>query len=107
MRNFIGRDKLYDEEYYNKEGLSQQVCITVNYKYKHHELYEVERQNGIIISTNLIGKDIISTKSGNVIFYVREEKLALKLANRWIEAEKANGKEYTLVGVDNTFSIFD
>ena len=107
MRNFIGRDHLYDEEYYNKEGLSQQVCITVNYKHKHHELYEVERQNGLIISTNLIGKDIVSTKSGNIIFYVRDEELALELAKRWIKEEKSKRKEYTLRGVDSTFSVFD
>lgn len=68
---------------------------------------EVERENGMIISKTLIGKDIVSTKSGNVILYVREEKFALELVKRWIKEEKIKGKEYTLVGVDNTFSIFD
>ena len=62
MRNYIGRDHLYDEEYYNKDGLSQQVCITVNYKYKHHELYEVERQNGMIISSNLFISKFLELK---------------------------------------------
>ena len=78
MRKFLGRDELYPEETYHLNKLSQRVCLNIQYDAVHNELYEIERENGLITSTSLIGKDIKYKRTANMLFYVREELLASK-----------------------------
>ena len=108
IRHFIIRNELYPEEERFETGISRQVAIYVDHAYPNADIYEVIRHKGYIEQGELIKKNA-AQRSGfiTVIFYVSNEQTALDLAHRWVNEEKQKKQDYRVIGINNSYSVFD
>ena len=96
------------EETYDPNLIFQhQVCIIMRYDDPPMDLYETIVHRGYIEQGSLIKKGYIGHSYSKTIFYVRDPALALELAQRWANEEPQRLKNYRVIGVDNSFSVFD
>lgn len=107
VTQYIIREKLYKEETRYKNKLSQQVCINVTYFKKPKNLYESHRSNGLLIRDELIAKNVSLKSHAKLIVYVKDESLALELAQKWVKEEPQKNKKYQVVGINPYYSIFN
>lgn len=109
IRHIKLRNQLYPEETYLESGISLQTAVYVTHKLPNVDTYELIRQpGGAYQKGRLISKDV-PQRSGliSVIFYVNNDDLALELANRWVNEEEQLKQDYKVVGINNSFSVFD
>ncbi len=108
IRHMIVRNELYPEEERLETGISQQIAVYVDHAYPNADIYEVNYQNGILEQGTLIKKNAVQ-RSGliSVIFYVSDEKQALELAKRWVSEDNQKKQDYRVIGINQSFSVFD
>lgn len=106
--HFIIREQLYPEENYADKGIPQQVVINCDYLEPPMETYILEKENHLFIVDSPSSTNTRSRSSTvKIIFYVKDENIALELAYRWVNEEKQKVKDYRVIGVDHYCSVFD
>lgn len=107
VKHYIIRDKLYKEENRLEVGISQQVCIDLScYSKIPMNIYSAHREGKILVQYDIISENKRMKKYVKLIVYVKDEKLALKLADRGINETTQKEKDYKIVGIDKYYSVF-
>lgn len=107
VKHYIIRKILYDEETRNEYELSHQVSVMLKHTYKTREtVYEARKTNGLIVSGESIYCRDKHTTRVYLIIYVKEESLALKLADRWCNENNDSLNYYHVKSVEHAYSIF-
>ena len=107
VKNYILRHQLYKEETRVENILNQQVSIIVEYDCKPMDIYSASRNNGLLVCGELIQKNVIKKGTSYLNIYVKDEKLALELAERWANEPKQKEGNYRVYGVDKYYYIFN
>lgn len=108
VKNFIIRDELYSEENRQEYGISLQVCVVLDHIYNKKVMYyETSKQNGLLVKGKVLHTDVPLQGTERIIFHVRDQEIAMKLAYRWCEENSTVEHKYTVIGVDNYFSPLD
>jgi hypothetical protein len=108
VRHYHIRNQLYKEEYRPANCIPQQVAVLVDHAYPNMNTYETIQHKGYIETGDIIQRNA-PQRSGliHVLFYVKEEELALKLAQRWVNEEAQKKLDYRVIGIDHYFSVFE
>jgi len=107
-RHFILREKLYPEEVHSEGCIPQQVCINCDYLEPESDVYTINKNKYFYeVEGMLAQKHAKRSSTVRVIFYVKDEKLALELAQRWVNEEKQKSKGFRVLGIDHYYSVFD
>ncbi len=108
VRHYTIRNELYKEEFRPDKGIPQQVAVLVNHAYPNMNIYETIQHKGFIETRDIIQRNA-PQRSGliHVLFYVQDEELALKLAERWVNEEEQRKQDYRVIGIDRYYSVFD
>lgn len=108
LRHYILRNHHYKEEYRKEVGISQQVCVFLEHIHnKEVSYYETSIENGILIQGETLYTNVPLQWTERVIFYVCDDELALKLANRWCKENTNEEHIYKAIGVDDYYSPLD
>ena len=107
-KHYVIRNQLYPEEFYDPKILNQQICVNFDYEESVNESFELIKENNLYsIGERTSMKTTRRSSMIKVIFYVNNDKLALELANRWINEPKQKSQDYRVIGIDRYFSVFD
>lgn len=107
-KHYVIRNQLYPEEFYDPKILNQQICVNFDYEESVNESFELIKENNLYsIGERTSLKTTRRSSMIKVIFYVNNDKLALELANRWINEPKQKSQGYRVIGIDRYFSVFD
>jgi hypothetical protein len=108
VRHYNIRNEIYEEEYRPDTGIPQRVAVLVDHAYPNMDTYETIRHKDYIEIGDIIQKNA-PQRSGliSVLFYVQDEELALKLAQRWVNEEEQKKQDYRVIGIDHYYSVFE
>jgi hypothetical protein len=108
VRHYHIRNELYKEEYRPADGIPQRIAVLVDHAYPNMDIYETIQHKGYIETGDIIQRNA-PQRSGlvHVLFNLKDEELALQLAQRWVNEEAQKKLDYRVIGIDHYYSVFD